>query len=371
MKHRHTSRHRRLAIPGIGVAAVLVTALLATHAVAKVRPPAKKDKDACVEDYTKGKELAEAAELRASRERFAKCAKASCGGFIQQECGHHYTQLDSDIPSVVPFVTDETGTPRALVAVKVDGALLTSRLDGHALQVDPGKREFSFETDDGVFATRKVMVLQGQHNIPVKAVLSSGRRKSSETAMAASGASLRPAAFEQSSDRSSRSEGGSSAEKPGSSAAKSGVAQAEDDSETSAPVDTTVRRSVRSGAGGIPVLSYVFGGVGLAGVAGYFVLNTWGRKDNDALGPCSDAGNLCQPSDIDHVRRLYLAANISGGVGLAALATSAYLYYRSTTSVEETAPTRTVALRGHAPSIRMIDVQAHSSGALAMVGGAF
>ena len=144
------------------------------------------------------------------------------------------------------------------------------------------------------------------------------------------------------------------------------------ENEAASEVPTAKARTTAMPAPGIPVLSYVFGGVGLAGVAGYFVLNTWGRKDNDALGSCSAAGQLCQTSDIDHIRKLYLAANISGGIGLAALATSAWLYIRSSSSSEENPPARSAAPRsGREVALRMVGFNAGSSGALATVGGAF
>jgi hypothetical protein len=372
MRIRPCIRNRGLTRSALSIIVALLVPGLAAPAIAKVRPPAKKDKEGCALDYAKGKERADAAALREAKELFSRCAKVSCGGFLQQECGHLYTQLGSDIPSVVPFVTDEAGMPRALVEVKMDGVLLTSRLDGHALQVDPGKREFSFETDDGVFATRKIMILQGQHNIPVKAVLPSGRRRASTTALATGDSSLRQAAFEVGTGKSRSAEDADTTKSATTSTTLETAAPQVADNDAEVDVSAAPARSRATPSRGIPALSYVFGGVGLVGVAGYFLLNTWGRKDNDELGSCSAAGQLCQPSDLDHIRKLYLAANISGGIGLAALATSAWLYVRSSSSTEETAPTRSVSLRGSQRiSLRTVDVQASSAGALATVGGAF
>jgi hypothetical protein len=75
------------------------------------------------------------------------CAKATCGGLLKQQCTNLYMQLESDIPSVVPLVTDDAGAPRVDVQVTMDGEVLTSRLDGRSLRVDPGLHEFSFSAD--------------------------------------------------------------------------------------------------------------------------------------------------------------------------------------------------------------------------------
>jgi hypothetical protein len=79
----------------------------------------------------------------------------------------------------------------------------------------------------------------------------------------------------------------------------------------------------------IPTLSFVTAGVGLASLGAGALLTYWGRKDTDLLGPCSPS---CSQSSADHIHNLYLAADISIGVGVAALAGSywAYAHFRST-----------------------------------------
>jgi hypothetical protein len=69
---------------------------------------------------------------------------------------------------------------------------------------------------------------------------------------------------------------------------------------------------------------------------------------------------------------LYLGANISGAVGLAALATSAFFYVRSSSSrTKESTTVASSREHGSTPSLRMVDVQAGASGALATIGGTF
>ena len=87
-----------------------------------------------------------------------------------------YAQLESDIPSVVPLVSDENGEPRVDVQVTIDNELLTSRLDGRALPIDPGMHEFSFTADGAVLATQRLMIVQGQRNRPIAITLQKRRR---------------------------------------------------------------------------------------------------------------------------------------------------------------------------------------------------
>jgi hypothetical protein len=103
----------------------------------------------------------------------------------------------------------------------------------------------------------------------------------------------------------------------------------------------------------------VLGGLGLAGLGGYALLTYWGRKDNADLDLCSPT---CPWSDVQHIQKLYIAADISAGVGVLALAASTWLFVRSGSSSNEVAAK---------PRSYVLDVKPTSSGAFATVSGAF
>jgi hypothetical protein len=343
----------------------LVVAFLPAEAAAKRRPKAAKhspEQAACVANYKSAHASARAAKLREARDFFGKCSGQTCTGLLRQECTNSYVQLDTDIPSVVPVVTDEKGAPRELVEVRMDGELLTSKLDGHGLPVDPGKHEFTFTMDGNVVSTQKVMIVQGQRNRPVAVVLRNGKKAPGDAEGAAPKVAEAVAAPAV------------AAETPEATEPESATEAAPQAVDTEANDMKPARRArVKSTAGGPSLLTYIVGGVGVVGVAGYFTLNYWGKKDNDKLGDCAAAGNLCPVASVDHVRKLYLYANISGGIGLAALATSAYLYFTSSGSGEEAGTTRTASKRvTKTASIQMVDLQATpSGGAVATIGGTF
>jgi hypothetical protein len=108
------------------------------------------------------------------------------------------------------------------------------------------------------------------------------------------------------------------------------------------------------------LLPYVLGGTALAGVGGYFMLVNWGRQDNQQLARCSPN---CSPDSVSHIRRLYLAADISLGVSIAAaLGAGAWLLFSSShSSTERTPPAAAYAL----------SVQPERAGALATFEGSF
>jgi hypothetical protein len=83
--------------------------------------------------------------------------------------------------------------------------------------------------------------------------------------------------------------------------------------------------TVRHG-GGPSAFAYLLGGVGLLGVGAGGLLTYWGKTDNSALAACTPN---CQPSSVEHIRRLYLAADVSFAAGGAALGIASLLFATS------------------------------------------
>jgi len=258
---------------------------------------------------------------------YLACSRAACAESVRQECLTRHTQLAGDIPSIVPLVTDTAGTPRVLVEVRIDGQLVTSRISGQAVQVDPGKHAITFSTDDGVFATREVFVAQGERNHPLHVVLH-----------AAAPAAV-PAKLEVGRKVEAPPKADTKTPKAEGKKGNEGLAMADDDGLSTPPrapapappraagpldphpglefEDDEPPREHRSPAGGL-----VLGALGLAGVGGFAVLTSWGRADNRMLATCSPS---CPTASVQHVRRLYWAADASLGAGLVSLALSSWL----------------------------------------------
>jgi hypothetical protein len=257
------------------------------------------DDQTCAATYEDAQQRESSAHLLQARELLQKCAKARCGRLLQQTCTTKLTRIESDIPSVVPIVTDEGGAPRVNVQVTMDGEPLTAQIDGRAVSVDPGVHEFTFSTSEGVVATRKVLVAQGHRNRPIAVSLRGARRNAPGKALAA-------------------------ADDPGSAGERREAAPQPQGTK----LDATVPEP--RAQGGSYALTYTLVGVGLLGIASFGVLTQWGRKDNDMLAQCAPT---CPSASVQHIRRLYLAADVSLGVGIAALGAAywAAAHVRSTT----------------------------------------
>jgi hypothetical protein len=221
----------------------------------------------------------------------------------------------------------------------MDDEPLVSRIDGRAVAVDPGMHAFTFHGDDGATATEKVMILQGQHNraLTVSLPASSGAR-----AAPAEEAAEPPAA------------------KPVS-APPPPVPTAE--LARPRPVRTTPppppAPPPSSGSSAAP---YLWGTLGLAGVGGYALLTTWGRKDNELLSACAPD---CPRASVEHIRKLYLLADVSLGVGVVSLVAATWTAFSGgSTEAKETE-------KRPRPSGYVVDVHPTPAGAMATVAGRF
>jgi hypothetical protein len=318
------------------------------HGKEKPAAAARSEIGACESAYKLAQENERGAHLLQAKELWLRCARPTCGAFFQHECTARYTQLDADIPSVIPVVLDARGVPRVDVEVRMDGEALTSHLDGHALAIDPGVHEFSFSTAAGVFASQQIMVLQGQRNRPVSASIRSAELRREKIPKAIAAAESPPPAPTPVPPALPSPEAAAREVTDRETAATEGAAP--EGTLTAAAEPTNPHRK----------LIYALGAGGLAGVGAGALLVYWGRKDNDMLTRCAQD---CNASTTAHIRRLYLAANISFGVGVAALGAAYWVY-----AVSQQSPKGEVASKEQA---YRFDVAPVTSGAVASVSGSF
>ena len=314
---------------------------------------------ACVDNYKSGLDNEQSGHLKQARELFIRCAKASCGSPLRDECTTRFTQLSTDIPSVVPVVTDDAGSPQTDVEVRVDGERLTSSLDGHSFLLDPGVREFSFSKDGRVFATQRLMLIQGQRNRLVSASLqpvADGTKRPAKVKKAAS------IAVASATEAAPPAQPLAPTEPVAPNVVPHQGVDLEPHPKTEQKADEpqlNLQAEEEHESSGVPKLTYVLGATGVAALGASAALIYWGRKDNDKLGGCSTATTNCPKATVDHIHNLYLGANIAIGVGLASLAGAYWAYAHN--SGKESASHEAYQL----------DVQPTKSGAVASIGGSF
>jgi len=84
-------------------------------------------------------------KLRAERAQLLACAAASCPDEIRKECLRRVDEVNAAIPSIVFEVKDSAGKVLTTVKVTMDGEVLATQLEGLAIAVDPGAHKFVFE----------------------------------------------------------------------------------------------------------------------------------------------------------------------------------------------------------------------------------
>jgi hypothetical protein len=269
------------------------------------------------------------------------CSRAACGDFVQRECSKWITQIDAETPSMVLLAKDEAGVAVLDVEVTMDGELLTSRLDGRAVSVDPGMHEFSFKAPSGATIERRVAISLGERNRIVSIDIPSGPARASA-----------PTALAKTDAKETRSAPAAPAPRAEPAPAASRLQL------KTTPPDDPPPSPVRSSGGS--AWPYVVGGVGALGVGGYALLYSMAKSENNAL--LDQCWPTCSEGRLDRVRNLYLAADISLGVGVAALGTATYLFLQSGSGREKPAE----------QSARyVVDVAPSKAGVYASVSGVF
>lgn len=229
----------------------------------------------CAEAYERAQEDRRAGRLTRARKELLVCSQASCPGFVVGDCRRWLEEVESGLPSVV-LAARQQGRDLEKVSVYVDGVLLQGRLDGRAVAVDPGKHEFTFVVPGSPRKVVEAVIAEGQKHRLIAVDIPPATRPPAPAVML----------------------------------------QKEQGQPPAAP---------RSRFGRLATLSLaVVGAVGVAGFAG-FGMAGYGRE-RDLRQRCSP---LCSGAEERSVRRRYLLADVSLGVGVLSLATAGYLYQRS------------------------------------------
>jgi hypothetical protein len=307
-------RGTRLAGRTLRIAACAAVTLLQASTAAG-EPLRGKDRRACIGAYEQGQELAQAAKLLRAREVILGCAKSKCGEFLHRECAASYSRLEEEIPTVILLAKGEGGQALVDVEVTMDGELFSATLDGRAVPVDPGLHQFSFKAKRGTTAEQRTIIVQGERNRVIAVSFASADRELPKP----------PAAPPP---------------RPPSRRIDEEVYAAD---------------SARGTRGAAP---YVAAGIGLAGLGGFALFTQWGRADNAELARCAPN---CSEGTLDHIRTLYVAADVSLGVGIVALGAAAWLFLSDT--AKDPKPTKAPAYT--------FDVRPSHTGVVATLSGKF
>jgi len=250
------------AVNVLAACAIVTAAAPAAHAA---------DNSICVSSYEQSQSLRKAGKLHEARQRALECARDVCPAVLSRDCERWATELEASMPTVIFDVRGTSGEELSQVTVSLDGQKLLDRLDGKAVEVEPGTHTFRFTPGDDSKGPSKDVTVVIREGEKYRKISSSFEEKS-VASIAATGSSERP--------------------------------------------KVSLSRPVPAGV-------YVFGGIGVASLAAgtFFALRGLSqKKDLDSCKPS------CNPDDVDALTRNYAIADIAFGVGIVSGVAALYLY---------------------------------------------
>jgi len=218
---------------------------------------------ACVKSAEDAQTERSAHRLRRARERLLACAQVGCPMIVRSDCATWLAEVDQLMPSVVVTARDTRGIELIDVRVIVDGEVVATHLDGLATPVDPGTHLFQFETAGAPPLQQQILIREGEKGRALPITL------------------LAPA-----------------------------------------PAPPPSKPSRR-----VPTATYILGGIGVAGMAGFTYFGLKGTLEAGELGDTCGKTKTCTESQVAAVRRELIVADISLAIGLVSLGSALYIYF--------------------------------------------
>lgn len=157
-----------------GTTIALALALAASTGAAPARAQeaaAPPDKETCVASFDRGQKAQSDRALRRALADLIVCAQETCPAVLRADCAGVLAEVRSALPTIVFAADDGNGRELTDVQVYAGAELLASKLDGHAIPVDPGAVELRFESPGlpPVVTTR--MVREGEKSRVIRVSL--------------------------------------------------------------------------------------------------------------------------------------------------------------------------------------------------------
>jgi hypothetical protein len=249
-------------LPASALAAAALAALIARGDVALAA--GKSDAtDACIQASDEGQVLRDRGKLLAARARFLACSRDACPRLVRTDCAGWLADVDARIPSIVVSAQDPAGRDAADVKVTLNGEVISTRLDGLAIPVDPGEHRFRFERSGSPPIEETILLREGE------------RRRAVSVRF------------------------------------RDPNAPREDAPKTPAP-------AASGPSTGTLAAAITLGAAGLAGGGAFAYLAATAKSDRDHLRETCAPG--CKQADVDAIRTKEIAANVALGAGIAAIA---------------------------------------------------
>ncbi len=167
------------------VFAFALTVLVAPSALAE--PTVKQ----CLASNERSIQLRSDHKLRDARAELMQCATAACPAEVRGECERRLNAVVGEIPTVVLGAKDRRGNDLVDVRAFIDGALVTPKLDGTPLELDPGPHVFRFEATAQPAVEKQVVVREGEKDRAIRVTI--GKPEPAATAVSRRDPTMRTA----------------------------------------------------------------------------------------------------------------------------------------------------------------------------------
>lgn len=240
---------------------------------------------ACIQAAEEGQAARQANDLLRSRASFAKCAVPECPAMVRRDCGAWLEEVARQTPSVVLGARDAQGHDVLDAAATVDGVVVQRRLDGSPVELNPGPHVVRVEIPGAAPVVIDVVLRAGEKNRPIVAAMA-----------------------------------------PPAPPAPPAPSPPQASAPTHSPFAPVPAPEPDHAGHGLPLGTWVLGGVGVValGAFGYFAWQ--GKHDADGLRSTCAPG--CAPADVTAVRTKLTVADVALGVAVVSLAAATWIGIR-------------------------------------------
>jgi hypothetical protein len=232
----------------------------------------------CLAAHADAQMLRKRGSLMAAHEKLLVCAQEGCPALVANDCATWISEIEASLSSVVFAVSDELGQDVVDARVFANGKLISERADGRAVSIDPGTYTFRFEAPPRAAVEETVSIRQSEKNRIVRVEF-----------------------------------GALDSDKPG---------------QMALPEFTQAPELPKaSKRGGIPIGTWVLGGVALAGAGAFTTFALLGHGKYEDGKKCRTNAR-CKNLDelIDSGKRDYVVANIALGAAVASAGAAIIVY---------------------------------------------
>jgi hypothetical protein len=158
-----------MTLPAVSRTAFLTLVFLAGSGATRFAAAAKPDTNACIAAFDRGQRARSDKKLREAQTELLVCTQESCPAVLRADCAGVLRSVQSAVPTIVLAAEDGDGHDITDVTVHAGAERVAEKLEGRAIELDPGGYDFRFERRGGGTVTVHAVLREGEKNRVVRA----------------------------------------------------------------------------------------------------------------------------------------------------------------------------------------------------------